>query len=146
MKKVAPDRKNVAVKKLKTELINAAGRANPKERPPTDAPVHQSWKKLLEASSGGTADEKTVRTLAQMLRDTEIDVHNSDNTSQLETILEIGHAIARVLKTDPMLAKFLDFNYKDAAEPEVVAWEFVLHRLQKMADTAITAFFLISSV
>ena len=65
-----------------------------------------------------------------MLRDTEIDVHNSDNTSQLETILEIGHAIARVLKTDPTLAKFLDFNYKDAPEPEVVAWvKGLMHRV-----------------
>lgn len=130
--------RNAAIKRLKEPLIEAATRARPKSPPGRDAPVEVSWGKLLEACSGGMANEETVKGLAKVLRDIVVDVRCNDNTGQLETIIEVGYALERILQADSKLAQHLDFNFKDAATPEVIAWQFVLHILQKIADKVVT--------
>ena len=129
---------NAAIKRLKEPLIDAATKAQPRNPPGRDAPVAVSWEKLLEACSGGMANEETVKGLAKVLREIVVDVRCNDNTNQLETVIEVGHALERILEADGKLAQHLDFNFTDEAEPGVIAWQFVLHILQKIADTVVT--------
>ena len=58
-------------------------------------------------------------------------------SNKLETILEIGHAIARILTSKVELAQYLDFNYKDQTTGQLIAWQFVLHWFTKISKKVV---------